>query len=293
MIHKDKEKFSNLVDRVASLTGFYAPLMEKDYYLTLILSNINKLSEKLIFKGGTCLNKIYYSYYRLSEDLDFSMMLPEYTTTRGKRRKCIQPIKDNIKNFATMFDLIVEGAEKAGRNESKQYVYYLTYDSVILPSQQAIKFEISLRYSPILKPELKEVQHKFLNPFSNEPLFDSGLVNCFSLKEIVSEKLRAAAIRKTIAPRDFYDLDFILRQGFDLSDKEVLKLFKTKLEEDGEEPDLKKYKINLGRSDKEIKEMTSRIENELFDVLTVTERKNFNLDIALIRINKMLGEAII
>ena len=47
MIHNDKEKFSNLVDRIASQTGFYAPLMEKDYYLTLILSEINKLSENL------------------------------------------------------------------------------------------------------------------------------------------------------------------------------------------------------------------------------------------------------
>ncbi len=87
MIHRDKDKFSKLVDRIASLTGFYAPLMEKNYYLTLILSRIKELSDSLIFKGGTCLNKIYYSYYRLSEDLDFSMRLPDYTTTRGKRFK--------------------------------------------------------------------------------------------------------------------------------------------------------------------------------------------------------------
>ncbi len=255
MIHRDKEKFSKLVDRVASLTGFYAPLMEKDYYLTLLLSKINELSDNLIFKGGTCLNKIYYSYYRLSEDLDFSMRLPAYTTSRGNRRKCIQLVKDNIKHFAKQFDMKVEGAEKTGRNESKQYVYYLVYDSVLLPSQQTVKFEVGLRYNPILRSELKDVQHRFINPFSDEPLFDGGCINCLSLKEIVSEKLRAAAIRKTIAPRDFYDLDFILRQGFDLSDKKVLNLFVKKLEEDGGNPDLAKYKINLGRSDKEIKEM--------------------------------------
>ncbi|MFH0926439.1 MAG: hypothetical protein V1872_12575 [bacterium] len=48
-IHKDKNKFLELIDQTASLTGYYAPLMEKDYYLTLILSQINKLSENLIF----------------------------------------------------------------------------------------------------------------------------------------------------------------------------------------------------------------------------------------------------
>lgn len=36
--------------------------------------------------------------------------------------------------------------------------------------------------------------------------------------------------------------------------------------------------------------MRSRIEAELFDVLTPDERKNFNLDTALKRINKAMEE---
>jgi len=290
MIHNDKEKFRDLVDRIASMTGFYAPLMEKDYYLTYILSRINDLCESLIFKGGTCLNKIYYSYYRLSEDLDFSMCLPEYTTTRGNRRKCIQLVKDNIEPFAKNLGFRLEGAEKAGRDESKQYIYYLVYDPVTIPSEQAIKLEIGLRFNPILKPEARILQHKFLHPFTGEPLFDAGKVNCLLLNEIVSEKLRAAALREKIAPRDFYDLDFILRNNFVLGNKEVTDLFKKKIEEDGKDTDLEKYRVNMGRTDVEIKDMRSRIEAELFDVLTLDERKNFNLDTALKRINKAMEE---
>ncbi len=288
MIHNDKDKFRDLVDRTASLTGFYAPLMEKDYYLTFILSRINDLCEDLIFKGGTCLNKIYYSYYRLSEDLDFSMRLPEYTTTRGNRRKCIQLVKDNIESFAKKLGLRLEGADKAGRNESKQYVYYFVYDPVTVPSEQTIKFEIGLRFNPILKPEARSVQHKFLHPFTGEPLFDAGKVNCLSLNEIVSEKLRAAALREIIAPRDFYDLDFILRNGFKLGNKEVMDLFKKKIAEDGGDTDLKKYRMNMGRSDAEIKDMRSRIKTELFEVLTKEEQQNFDLNSALERINKAM-----
>jgi len=288
-IHHDKDKFLKLVDRIASQTGFYAPLMEKDYYLTLILSRINELCVDLIFKGGTCLNKIYYSYYRLSEDLDFTMCLPDYTTTRSNRRKCIQPVKNNIKTFAKQLGMRIEGTENAGRNESKQYVYSFVYDPVTMPSEQTIKFEIGLRFNPILKPETKAVRHKFLHPFTNEPLFDGGKVNCLSLMEIVSEKLRAAALRETIAPRDFYDLDFVLRNSFNIADKEVMELFKKKLEEDGGDIDLKKYRINMGRSETEIKDMCSRINVELFDVLTEHERQNFNLDTALERINNAMA----
>lgn len=289
MIHSDKDKFFKLVDRIASQTGFYAPLMEKDYYLTLILSRINELSVDLIFKGGTCLNKIYYSYYRLSEDLDFTMRLPDYTTTRSNRRKCIQPVKNNIKAFAERLGLRIEGTENAGRNESKQYVYSFVYDPVTVPSEQTIKFEISLRFNPILEPETKAVRHKFLHPFTNEPLFDGGTVRCLSLAEIVGEKLRAAALRKTIAPRDFYDLDFALRHSFNIADKEVLELFKEKLEEDGGDTDLQKYRVNMGRSGSEIKGMLSRSKAELFDVLTERERQNFDLDAALERINQAMA----
>jgi len=289
MIHKDKEQFFTLIDRIASLTGFYAPLMEKDYYLTLLLSRIHELSEDLIFKGGTCLNKIYYSYYRLSEDLDFSMLLPQYKATRGERRKCIRPVKDNIESFVKQFGLKIDDAGNPGRNESKQYVYYLVYDSVTTLSEQTVKLEIGLRFNTILATEKRQVRHKFKHSFTDEPLVDSGEVQCMSLNELVSEKLRAAAIRKIIAPRDFYDIDFILRNKFNLTDKQVMTLFKKKLQEDGADPDLGKYRKNLGRSDEEIKDMSSRIETELFDVLTPDERKNFDLNTAFKRINKAMG----
>ena len=289
MLHKDKNQFIDVINITVQRTGFRAPFLEKDYYLTLILSRVHELSDNLILKGGTCLNKIYYSYYRLSEDLDFSMRLPEYTTTRGNRRKSIQPVKDKIEGFAKQLDMRIDGAQIAGRNESKQYIYYFAYKSVIQPSEQMIRFEIGLRFNPICPVEKRAVQHKFLHPFTKEPLFEVGEVNCLSLKEIVSEKLRAAALREIIAPRDFYDLDFILRHNFNLADKEVMELFKKKIEEDGGNTDLSKYRVNLGRTDAEIKDMRSRIEKELFDVLTPDEQEKFNFDTALERINKTMG----
>lgn len=288
MLHKNKEDFARAINQTAMQTGFLLPLVEKDYYLTLLLSHVQELSPNLVFKGGTCLNKIYFSYYRLSEDLDFSMRLPEYTVTRAIRRKHIQKIKDNIESFASHFDMRIENVESAGRNESKQYVYYFIYQSSVLPVEAQIKFEISLRFNPICLPEEKAVGHTFLHPFTKQPLFDGGKVNCLTLKEVIAEKLRAGTTRETIAPRDFYDIDFVLRNGFNLADSDVLNLFKKKLEEDNADMALAKYRINLGRTNDEIKDMRSRIKEELFEVLTPDERKNFDLDVALARINEAM-----
>jgi predicted nucleotidyltransferase component of viral defense system len=290
MIHENKDEFIKSLERASRKKGFLLSLIERDYYLTLILSRAHELSEDLIFKGGTCLSKVYYEYYRLSEDLDFSMMLPQLKATSGQRRKCIQPIKDRIGKFAEQLGMRIDDPGDPGRNESKQYVYYFVYQSVLRSVKARIKFEIGLRFNPIDSVEKRQVQHVFLHPFTGEPLFDGGKINCLSLNELVSEKLRAGAIRKKIAPRDFYDLDFILRNGFDLTNKEVLTLLKKKLEEDRANTDLEKYRFNLGRSDEEIKDMCSRIEVELLDVLAPDERKNFNLNVALKRINKAMED---
>jgi len=289
MIHENKDEFIKALGRASKKKGFLFPLIEKDYYLTLILSRVYELSENLVFKGGTCLNKVYYEYYRLSEDLDFSMILPEHKPTRGQRRKCIQPIKDKIEKFIEQFGMRLHDAGNPGRNESKQYVYNFVYQSALHEVEAKIKFEIGLRFNPFDTIKKRPVHHVFLHPFTGDPLFDGGQINCLSLNELIAEKLRAGAIRKIIAPRDFYDIDFVLRNKFDLTNKEVITLFKKKLQEDAADTDLGKYRNNLGRSDEEIKDMNSRIETELFDVLTPEERKNFDLSTALRRINKAMG----
>ncbi len=288
MIHKNKDEFVKTLERAAKKRGFLLPLLEKDYYLTLLLSQAHELAEDLVFKGGTCLNKIYYAYYRLSEDLDFSMKLPQYEATRGERRKCIQPVKDKIAKFAEQFDMKLVDAGNPGRNESKQYIYYFSYQSALRPAEGKIKFEIGLRFNPIDKIGKQQIYHTYTHPFTGEPLFDGGKIVCLSLNEIVSEKLRAAALRETIAPRDFYDLDFLFRNKFNLAEKEVINLFKKKIEEDGGDLDLAKYRVNMGRKSTEIDDMRSRIEAELFDVLSPIERENFDLDKALERINKAM-----
>ena len=288
MIHGDKDKFLKVLNQVAMRTGFVLPLLEKDYYLTLIISHIHRLSKNLIFKGGTCLNKIYFSYYRLSEDLDFSMLLPEYTVTRSVRRICIQPVKDNIEELAEDLGMKMDDPDKAGRNESRQYVFYFIFQSLILPQESRIKLEIGLRSNPLSPPVKREVRHKFLHPFTDQPLFDAGEVNCLDLNELIAEKIRAAATRRLIAPRDFYDIDYVLRNGFEIDSPALMDLLQKKLAEDNAAPDLSKYSINLGRTEDEIRDMKSRIKEELFDVLTTDERKCFDIDIALKRINQAM-----
>jgi len=289
MLHSNKDEFLKILERASAQAGFPLRLLEKDYYITILLSGINELSNDLVFKGGTCFSKIYYSYYRLSEDLDFTLKLSTDNTTRSIRRNAIKPIKEVIRPFLKRFNMSIHNLDKAGHRESTQYIYYLDYDSAVLNKKESIKLEIGLRFNPLRPIVTQEVNHKFLHPFTKEPLFDAGSVNCLGLKELVAEKLRASATRQVIASRDFYDLGFLLREKFNFDDKEQLELFRKKLEEDGFSSDLSKYRVNLGRTDKEIDEMMSRIEDELLPVLTLDEQKSFNMLKTLDELNEVFG----
>ena len=64
------------VQKIASRLKIRDTQIEKDYIIGWLLNGISKngyLRENLIFKGGTALRKIFFSDYRLSEDLDFTL----------------------------------------------------------------------------------------------------------------------------------------------------------------------------------------------------------------------------
>lgn len=62
------------IQRLSSKQGVPEETIEKDYLIEFVLSYLGKdkyFKEKLVFRGGTALKKVYFPDYRFSEDLDF------------------------------------------------------------------------------------------------------------------------------------------------------------------------------------------------------------------------------
>ena len=76
-------------------------------------------ADALVFKGGTCLAKVYAEFYRLSEDLDFYISTPA-TATRSQRSKQAAGIKKpcRVGMPAAGFQL---NAPLIGANDSTHY----------------------------------------------------------------------------------------------------------------------------------------------------------------------------
>jgi predicted nucleotidyltransferase component of viral defense system len=76
------------IQKIANRLGIRDTQIEKVYVIGWVLRgiSINKyLKEKLIFKGGTALRKIYFPDYRLSEDLDFTFKGEDFNAEEIKK----------------------------------------------------------------------------------------------------------------------------------------------------------------------------------------------------------------
>jgi predicted nucleotidyltransferase component of viral defense system len=120
--HEDRALFREAVLYTAGRTGLNATLVEKDYFCTVLLQYLyNHPETPLIFRGGTCIGKVYADFYRLSEDLDFMIpMSPE--TSISVRRKRMAPVREWVKKISEAVDVLAFPEDFAGHNGSRQYV---------------------------------------------------------------------------------------------------------------------------------------------------------------------------
>jgi len=278
----DREKLKDIIPAIAGKMKFRPAIVEKDYYLTVILNNIESLlTDKVVFKGGTLLNKAHLNYHRLSEDLDFTYNA-EFAN-RATRSKAITPIREKMLAFLKTLGMTSDKPEGEGFNDSTQYVFKVKYPSILMAKDDIIKIEVSLRQPPIESPVHTLIKHFYQDPFSGEDLFPTGKVWSLSWKEAVAEKLKAAISRKDVAIRDYYDLWYISEFGFDFYDKSFIKLFKRKITDEGYAGD---YKENFGLSSDNIAILRKQIDGLLRPVIRSGEE--FDFDKTLERFNVIL-----
>lgn len=207
--HLDTAVFRAAVERTAHDFDFRPVLVEKDYFCSLLLEAVAPIEAVWIFKGGTCLSKIYTDFYRLSEDLDFCIPVQE-TAKRTERRRLIDPAKKIVDALPERVSDVEIEESLTGRNVSTQYVAAARYKSVITGDWEKVKIEIALR-EPLFRPAVTENARTLVrNAFTGAELVPPFPVRVIDLTEALSEKVRAALTRLEPAIRDFFDLQYAL-----------------------------------------------------------------------------------
>ncbi len=75
-LHENKEAFSNAIRATSDHLGIREVFVEKDYWVTFILKRLSNSEhkDKVVFKGGTSLSKVFGLIERFSEDIDLAII---------------------------------------------------------------------------------------------------------------------------------------------------------------------------------------------------------------------------
>ena len=235
-----KINLRELIRKVTVDTKFPPELLEKDFHLTRILHKIaEKKISSLVFKGGTCLNKCYFGFYRLSEDLDFVYNRDVSELSKTRVRKILSRLKTEL--FEVLASLGFEINKELGKgwkmltSETQQGIAGLEiiarYRSAIRDTQETIKIEISFRKKLTNQTRKRAIQHKFYDALGEAILPEGVEIEVIDLEENFAENIRALLTRKEIAARDLYDIFFILKNKILDIDMKIINLALAKINE--------------------------------------------------------------
>lgn len=207
--------------------------IDKDWVLGHFLNamfSYEEIKQNFVFKGGTFLSKCHVENYRFSEDLDFTLIDPDFIIDKtlinsiikiasknsGAKFHLHQLKKQNHKNIPQGYNIIIKfwGADHKPRQP-------------VLPVsrwQTKIELDISFTEKIIFGIENRNIFHNY----SDKHIFDGALVSCYSINEILTEKIRALMQRNR--PRDCYDIWFLCKKHPDLDLKIIREAFYRKVE---------------------------------------------------------------
>ncbi len=260
----------NELRRRARKTGFNVATLEKDYALTWLLSGIywegSKLRDILIFKGGTAIRKIYFPEWRLSEDLDFTVM---QEINPSVLKQSFQEVFLSInKRSNIMYSFSAFNAGEYAIFADVQFLGPIGF-------KNKIAHDISLKEKMVEEPLRMNVKPEY----EDIPEFE---VLVYSPNEILVEKLRSIIQRGKA--RDYYDIWRLMKEKDFNQDKiRELLIMKCQITEVEFKPDLIFDKNRLSEAQKFWTIALARLTKNLPDFESVVKDLRLMLDFMQVR----------
>lgn len=199
-LHRDRETFRDMVEQAADSNGRTPAVVEKDYYVTLILKLLSEQLAECVFKGGTSLSKGFHVIDRFSEDIDITFKEHIGESRRKKLKNVV------LKGISEELDMPVANWKET-QSDRDYNAYLFSYESVFglqddrLP--QYVKLETALgSYSfPTQTVEIRNYIGDYLEGRGRTDLAEQFSLGRFSMN---LQSLERTYIDKVFALCDDY-----------------------------------------------------------------------------------------
>ena len=235
------------IRRRARVAGVEPRIVELDYALGWALRGIAEhpdLARRLVFKGGTCLRKCYFPDYRFSQDLDFTAT--RWFEWEEFEQALTEAFADARKtsgiNFGARIPRLRIVDDDYGR-ESLRFTVYWRGPHATGGTAPGLRIDVTrnevLVFAPVSRP--------LFHPFSDADDLGRIRLRCYSLAEVMSEKVRAVLGQRIYAvSRDLYDIHSLLKH---VDEQEVVAALPRKIDARGVDPEAIHLHRMTGRKD--------------------------------------------
>ena len=184
----------NEIETIGKLKKLSLINSEKDYLQDIVLFSIySNIGKELVFKGGTCLYKIY-KLNRFSEDLDFTLI------------KEIDAKKLVDKIISDLMLLNIKCRLKDIKEYKNEINIRLLINGPLYKGSKETQCFVSLNISKKERILIEAKKETIISLYKEIPSFE---VFAMQEKEILAEKVRAIFTR--MKARDIYDLWFLIK----------------------------------------------------------------------------------
>lgn len=196
-LHEDKYSFLNIIGIIHEASGIREDIIEKDYYVTLLLKELSEKQGELpaYFKGGTALYKAQKSIRRFSEDIDLTICIDGCSNSQAKKR--LEMATKKYKSLPRTMRKDLEDNRNGSITAVYDYVPLVTVDAKD-PLQrfgyvkvEGTSFTVSEPFSPL---EVEPILYTYATTKEREILREQFCVEPFSINTIRLERIFADKI---------------------------------------------------------------------------------------------------
>ncbi len=201
-LHENRSAFEELVTAAAEELNVDERIVEKDYYVTILLKQLKQRLPDMVFKGGTSLSKCYGNIInRFSEDIDISYSAEAGKPGEAKKRKLKTAVTEAYKELG----LEIYNMEET-RSRRDYNCYRAAYASIYTPllsirNELIVETYIGLLPYPTEMRTVNNYIYQFLQSQKEHELIALYHLHPF---EIMTQDVRRTLIDKVFALCDYY-----------------------------------------------------------------------------------------
>ena len=198
-LYENEILFKELVARTSEYFNMRLSLIEKDYYIYLLLKDARKLIPGLVFKGGTSLSKCFNIIDRFSEDIDLTLDL-EHFSQKYKRE-----------SLKTLINIASSEPFSLVNKEVRKGHTHANYNDFTIDFKQVYKDETAL---PSIKMEMVYLtkcypcEERSFAPYIGQYLEKVGRPELIEGYELTTISLQVQTLERTFIDKVFALCDY-------------------------------------------------------------------------------------